>query len=98
MHPHPDPSRSSDPAMPERLVRAAVQAGLEAAGGEWGRPSPGYEQPAWVAELLAAIADLEADWLSSDEGDARPLRSVGPVVGFDAPVAEGAGHVPWYAD
>jgi hypothetical protein len=83
--------------MPERLVRAAVQAGLEAAGREQGRRSP-HEQAARVAELLAAVADLEMELLSADENDTRPLRSIGPVVGFDAPAAEGTGHVPWYAD
>jgi hypothetical protein len=84
--------------MPERLVRAAVQAGLEAAGGERTLPFPASVEAAWVAQLLEVVADLDTEWLIADAVNARPLRFDVPVVGFDAPAAEGTGHVPWYAD
>ncbi len=97
-------------AMPEWLVQAAVQAGLDAVRDPLAA--------AWLACILSASdesedvegedvegEDVEGEDVEGEDGQgplercgARRLRPVAAVVGFDAPSAEGTGHVPWFAD
>ncbi len=79
------------PAIPERLIQAAVQAGLDA-----------VREPLASAVRLGCMAAVSDEWADEpspvDRRGARRLQPVASVVGFDSPSAEGTGHVPWFAD
>jgi hypothetical protein len=85
------------PVIPERLVQAAVKAGLDAV----------REPLASTTRLPCLDADAdewedkannESEPASPDRRCAKRLRFVPSVVGFDSPSAEGADDVPWFAD
>jgi len=87
MRPHPDPLSP----MPERLVQAAVQAGLDVVRDQ-------VAASAWLARLVSVSAEWEDQPVADREDGTDRLKRVAAVVGFDSPSAEGTGHVPWFAD
>lgn len=82
------------PSIPERLVQAAVQAGLDV-----------VRQPPSTADRLACLIATADEWEDQENEPAPPdhrgprrLRPGVAVVGFDSLSAEGMGNVPWFAD
>ncbi|OAI54739.1 hypothetical protein AYO44_14315 [Planctomycetaceae bacterium SCGC AG-212-F19] len=85
-------------AMPERLVQAAVQAGLYAARHADALPAVCSDQATWLARMACLPEEVDDNPSRAEERGAKDVRLGAAVVGFDAPAAEGTGHVPWYAD
>jgi hypothetical protein len=84
--------------MSERLVQAAVQAGLDVVRNPLACPGGISDRASWLAGIVAVSEEWDNEPIPPDGSPSKRLQPVAIVIGFDAPSAEGMGHVPWFAD